>query len=319
MRWYSLLLILGCTWLIGGCRTLAIPGPSIPVTAQATKLAQLSVTATLMPSQTVNVTPTGIRETPTAPPDIASTVIAISSPKIQASFLSPDGKWRGEVVLYDCVQADTREDADANAVEILKLTRVNDQREMIVERDLYNCGGLGAYGLAGLFWSSNNQYFYFTDAAKSAPDGLCGYWARPIKRVHVDNGEVKLLDGGPLSPDKTKLAFWRENEIVIWSLDEGEIAHLPGFVPEAFNNEIAWSPDGQSLVYLQTELDCFPFGKSYVTRLDLSGMKQSLLLESETPSFNWLTWDAPYRISLVDDNGTKWRYNLVSKELRPVP
>jgi hypothetical protein len=319
MRWYSLLLILGCTWLISGCRTLVTPNPSIPVTAQATKLAQPSRAATLMSSQTAIVTPTGIRETPTATPDIASTVIAISSPRMEASFLSADRKWRGEVILYDCVQADTRENADTNSVEILRLIRVNDQREMIVERDLYNCGGVGAYGLAGLFWSSNNQYFYFTDAAKSAPDGLCGYWARPIKRVNVDNGEVESLDGGSLSPDKTKLAFWRDNEIVIWSLNEGEIAHIPGLVPETFNNEIAWSPDGKSLVYLQTELDCFPFGKSYITRLDLSGMKQSLLFESETPSFNWLTWDAPYRISLVDDKGTMWRYNLVSQELRPVP
>jgi hypothetical protein len=317
MKWHWFVLILIFTGLIDACRSLATPSPPIPITVQATKPAQPFTTATLIPSQTA--TPTEIPETPTATPDIASTVIAMSSPRIESAFLSPDGKWRGEVVRYDCVQADTREDADTNAVEILKLIRIDDKREMIVERDLYNCGGVGAYGLAGLFWSSNNKYFYFTDAAKSAPDGLCGYWARPIKRVNVNNGEVESLDGGPLSPDKTKLAFWRENEIVIWRLDEGEIAHIPGLVPEAFNNEIAWSPDGQSLVYLQTELDCFPFGKSYVTRLDLSGMTQSLLLESETPSFNWLTWDAPYRISLVDAAGTKWRYNLVSQELKPVP
>ena len=319
MRSYSLLLILGYTWLIGGCQTPATPSPSIPVTIQAMKPAQTSMTATLIPSQTATAAPTEIRESPTATPDLASTVIAISSPKIEASFLSPDGKWRGEVVLYDCVQADTREDADTNAVEILKLIRVDDKSEMIVERDLYNCGGLGAYGFGGFFWSPNNQSFYYTNAARGAPDGLCGYWAHPVKHVNVNNGKVEFLDGGPLSPDKTKLAFWRDNEIVIWSLDEGEIAHIPGLVPETFNNEIAWSPDGQSLVYLQTELDCFPFGKSYVTHLDLSGMKQSLLLESETPSFNWLTWDAPYRISLVDDKGTMWRYNLVSQELRPVP
>ena len=270
------------------------------------------MTATLIPSQTATVAPT-------AAPDIASTVIAISSPKIEASFLSPDGKWRGEVVLYDCVQADTREDAGTNSVHILKLIRLSDQREMIIQSDLHNCGGLGASGFGGFFWSPNNQNFYYTDAARGAPDGLCGYWARPIKRVNLNDGTVDFLDGGPLSPDKTKLAFWRDNEIVIWSLNEGEIAHIAGLVSETFNNEIAWSPDGKSLVYLQTELDCFPFGKSYVTRVDLSAMKQSLVLESETPSFNWLTWDAPYRISLVDDKRTMWRYNLVSKELRPVP
>ncbi len=151
------------------------------------------------------------------------------------------------------------------------------------------------------------------------PDGLCGYWARPLKRVNVDNQTVELVGGGHVSPDETKLAFWQDNEIVIWSLDEGEIARIPATVRDAYKNQIAWSPDSQSLVYLQTELDCYPFGKSYVTRLDLSGMTQTLVLESETTSFSWLTWDAPNRISLIDDQGNRWRYNLVSKELRPVP
>src|SRR5215207_3277704 len=129
MRSYSLLLILGYTWLIGGCQTPATSSPSIPIPIQATKPAQTSMTATFIPSQTATVAPTEILETPTATPDIASTVIAISSPKIEASFLSPDGKWRGEVVLYDCVQADTREDAGTNSVQILKLIRLSDQRE----------------------------------------------------------------------------------------------------------------------------------------------------------------------------------------------
>ena len=224
-----------------------------------------------------------------------------------------------EVVIHDCMKVDPRESADANAVELLKLIRVSDQTEMIVESALLNCGGLGAYGIGGMFWSPSSQYFYYTDARESLPDGLCGYWARPIKRVNVDNQKVDSVGEGHLSPNKTKLALWQNTEIVIWSLDEGEIAHVPATIPEAFKNEIAWSPDSQSLVYLQTELDCFPFGKSYVTRLDLSGMTQHLLLESEIPSFSWLTWDAPYRISLIDDKGNKWHYHLISKELKPVP
>ncbi len=212
-----------------------------------------------------------------------------------------------------------RESADANAVEILKLIHTGDQTEMIIETQLLSCGGVGVYGISGLVWSPNNHYFYYTDARESVPDGSCGYWARPIKRVNVDTQEVELVGAGHLSPDKTKLAFWQDNEIVIWSLDEGEIARVPATIPEAFKNQIAWSPVSQSLIYLQTELDCYPFGKSYVIRLDLSGMTQTLLLESETPSISWLTWDAPYRISLVDDQGNWWRYNLVSKELRTVP
>lgn len=219
-------------------------------------------------------------------------------------------------MIHDCVKVDLREDADENAVEMLKLTQVSDGTEFVIERQLLNCGGVGAYGIGGLFWSPNGQNFYYTDARESIPDGLCGYWARPIKRVSVDRHEAEVVGGGHLSPDKTKLAFWRENEIVIWSLDEGEIAHLSASVEQAFPNEIAWSPDIQSLVYLQTELDCFPFGKSYVTRLDLAGMTQTLLFESE--NITGLAWDARNRITLTDDKGGKWQYNFISKELKPI-
>jgi len=277
------------------------------------------MTATLIPSQTATVTPTEIPETPTATPDIASTVIAITTPKIHSSFASADGKWMVEVVIHDCVKVDPRENADANAVEMLKLIHTSDQTEKIIETQPLSCGGVGAYGIGGLLWSPNSQYFYYTDARESFPDGSCGYWARPIKRVNVDTQKVEAAGGGHISPDKTKLAFWQENEIVIWSLDDGEIARTPAIPPELFHNKISWSLDSRSLVYLQMEFECVPDGMSYVTRLDLSSMTQFFLFESKEPSFTWLTWDAPYRISLVDDKGNRWRYNLVSKELKSVP
>jgi hypothetical protein len=315
MKWKAVLPILVLTWLMVGCQTLATPEQSIPPTVQAAKSVPPPMTATSRPTATV--TPPEVPEIAIPTLDIAATVIAISPPRIHSSFLSADGQWRAEVVIHDCVKL--QGNIDANAVEILKLIRVNNETEMIIENTLLNCGGVGAGGLGGLLWSPNNRYFYYTDAREGLPDGGCGYWARPIKRVNVDSQKVEAVGGGHISPDETKLAFWQDNEIVIWSLDEGEIARVPATVPEAFESQIAWSLDSQSLVYLQTELDCFPTGYSYVTRLDLSGMIQTLLLESKEPSFSWLAWDAPYRISLVDDKGNRWRYNLVSKELEPMP
>ena len=309
MKWKAVLAILVLTWLMVGCQTLARPEQSILPTLQATKSVPSPKTAT--------VTPPEVPETAIPTLDIAATVIAISPPRIHSSFLSADGQWRAEVVIHDCVKL--QGNIDANAVEMLKLIRVNNETEMIIESILLNCEGVGAYGIGGLLWSPSSQYFYYTDARESFPDGGCGYWARPVKRVNVDSQKVEAVGGGHVSPDKRKLAFWQDNEIVIWSLDEGEMARVPAIIPEAFESQIAWSPDSQSLVYLQTELDCFPSGYSYVTRLDLSGMIQTLLLKSKEPSFSWLAWDAPYRISLADYQGNKWRYNLVSQELKRVP
>jgi hypothetical protein len=87
--------------------------PAFTVTLQATKLAPITITATSTPTETV---------TPTATPDIAATVIAISEPRIYSSFLSPDGKWRSEVVIYDCVEIGPAND---NAYEQLKLIHID--------------------------------------------------------------------------------------------------------------------------------------------------------------------------------------------------
>lgn len=315
MKWNPVLPILVLMWLIGGCQILARPEQTIPSTLQATESVSPPMTATSRPTATF--TPTKVPETATPTLDIAATVIVISPPRIHSSFPSSDGQWRAEVVIHDCVKLQGI--IDANAVEKLKLTRVDNETEIIVESTLLNCGGVGAGGLGGLLWSPNDRYFYYTDAREGFPDGACGYWARPTKRVNVESQKVEVVGGGHISADKTKLAFWQDNEIVIWSLDDGEIARVPAIPPEVLHNKIAWSPDSQSLVYLQTEFDCGPGGMSYVTWLDLPGMTQNFLFESKEPSFTWLTWDAPYRISLVDDKGTRWRYNLVSKDLEPMP
>ena len=118
-----------------------------------------------------------------------------------------------------------------------------------------------------------------------------------------------------LSPDQTKLAMWQENEIVIWDLDKGEVGRVRGLSPDALAGGIAWSPDGQSLVYLQTTFDCAPdYGTTYVTRLDLTEMSQTLLLKFQPPGFGGVSWEVPDRITLMDGNGKFWAYDLSTKE-----
>jgi hypothetical protein len=115
------------------------------------------------------------------------------------------------------------------------------------------------------------------------------------------------------------MAIWQKDDVVLWSLDNGEIARVPVAIPNAAIGAIAWSPDGHALVYLQTASNCQPFGKSYIVRLDLPELKHTLLLESETPGFSSVIWDAPNRLRLFDEQGKEWRYNFVTQELKPVP
>jgi heat shock protein HslJ len=249
-----------------------------------------------------------------ATPDIATTVMAIEPPRLQGSCPSPNGEWRAEVVVYDCVRVG---EVDEYAYEQLRLVQVSGGEEEIVASQLRYCGGLGAVGLDGLFWSPNSRYFYYTDAREGVPDG-CGYWERPVIRVDTIHQDVERLGGGPVSPDRSKLATWVGHELVAWDVNGGETARVPANAPDAGAGPIAWSPDSESLVYVQSASYCPLSGKSYVVRVDWSELRQTLLLESEMPTFGGVSWDVPGELSLFDEQGKEWRYSFVTQELRVV-
>ena len=102
MKWNSLLQIFVVSWLIGSCQTLATPEQPNPGTLEATKLAQPPMTATLRST----TTPVNIHPTSTSTPDVAATVIAITTqnPFIFSRRLMENGS--AEVVIYDCVKVD---------------------------------------------------------------------------------------------------------------------------------------------------------------------------------------------------------------------
>ena len=298
------LLILALIWLTGSCRPLTNP------TVQTSELTRPTLTETLAPRLIPTVTEK--LETPTATTDIVGTVIVMSEPRVFSSLLSPDGNWRAEVVIHDCVLVG---DVDENAYEQLRLVQVGKGISEVVDTQLRYCSGLGAFGLAGMFWSPNSRYFYYTNAREGGPDG-CGYWERPILRVDVNNMKLEYLGGGPRSPDGTKLAMWQGRELVVRNVNGGEIARISETAPNAETGPITWSPDSQALVYLQFASYCPLAGKSYVVRLDLPEFRQTLLLESETPTFGGAAWDIYEVLKLFDENGKEWYFDFATKELK---
>lgn len=321
MNRYLLLLIVALISLTASCNSL-VTSPNATTTVPAPTLTETpKATDTVKPTVAPTLTSRPFTETPASTPQfdkttiaIVQTVIATNQPKIRASYLSPDKKWRAEVIIYDCVQVGG---SGTNAYEQLKLIEVSSGNEKIIDNQLQYCGGLGAYGLGGLFWSPNGRYFYYTTAREGAPDG-CGYWERPIIRFDTVNQSLEYLTGGPLSPDKTKIATWQDREIVVWDLDQGEIARTSGVAPAAERGPIAWSPDSRALVYLQTTSSCPPLGKSYVVRLDLPELASTLLIESETPGFIDVIWDPADQVRLFDEQRREWRFDFVTKALEPV-
>jgi len=319
MRRCRLFLVLLFPWLITGCSHLAAssPPPLATITPKAIQPTQSSVTPTSRrePTATATAVPTSIAELPTATPDIIGTVTALRQPRIYAAYPSSDGQWRMKVVIFDCVPVGETDEA---AYEQLILIRARDGVEQIVDTQLIYCGGLGAYGFKGLFWSPNSRYFYYTSAREGSPDGLCSYWEPPIFSFEVTTGNKEAIGMGPRSPDGKKIAAWYgDGEIVVWDIDAGEVGHVSIAAAGNIAGPIVWSPDSRALIYLQTTTYCPPRGKSYVGRIDLPDLQHTPVIESEALSFEDARWDTPNRIRLFDESGREWLYDFATKELKP--
>jgi Tol biopolymer transport system component len=185
---------------------------------------------------------------------------------------------------------------------------------------LINCGGLGAFGLEALYWSSDSRYLFYTPAREGSPDGGCGPWYRPIVRLDVHGGDHEDLAEGILSSRGTLTASALGQELVIWSRDREDIIRIPAAVSGQVIGALAWAPNGQSLVYLQQESFCPPGASpSTLVRLDLPDGQQTVLLDAPTPIFTGVAWDDPAALRLTDADGQVWLYDLATKTLTRAP
>lgn len=314
--------------LLAGCSLVGRQGTSPPAPLPATTdLAPATVATqpapTTLPTLTAapEVEPTVRVSTPDAPataePDLAATLTAGTAPRLYASYLSPDGALRAEVHIYDCVPFP---DGGEYAYDQLQIVNTASGDARFIDGQLQSCGGLGAFGLAGQFWSPSGRYFYYTTARQGVPDG-CGYWTRPVSRVDTTDGSVAYLGGGPVSPDGRLLAVWDERDLVVYDIDGGELGRAEAIDTAAALGPIAWSPDNRSLVYLQASMFCTAgqSGLTTLARVELPGMDSRVLLRSAEPAFKMVTWEEPETILLGDGAGGQWRYDLAGGTLSAAP
>ena len=313
-----LILLSGCAAPVKQQPTPTIREITPPLTTKSTSTTLPPSTRTPVSTLTPSLTPT-ITDTPLPTPtvDLVTMVMINQSPVLYASYPSPDGLYRMDVIIYDCVNTGG---ADENAYEQLILVDPASGEGQLADEQLLYCGGLGAYGFEGRYWSPNSRYFYYTTARQGTPDG-CGYWAAPLSRYDTATSQNEFLGMGSLSPDGTRVATIDpvKQELVAWNVDDGELARFPAFTPNRQVGPIAWSPDSQSLVYLQVDSWCPLSGWSEVARVDLDTQQQVQVLGSQSPTFGDVRWETLDELSLVDENGAGWRYNLVSGELTQVP
>jgi hypothetical protein len=101
---------------------------------------------------------------PTPDPTTQAIIAAVrgSSQPASTAYASPDGAWRVVLANFACTPVGEQ---DIYAYETVSLV-ATDGAAAVVDSQLINCGGLGAYGFDGLFWSADSRYFYYTTAPR---------------------------------------------------------------------------------------------------------------------------------------------------------
>lgn len=289
-----LLIILVVLLAMQGCAgQVAVTSFPAISTATSTSLRATTETPSPQPSATNTATPDAVATTNSMETASIGTLVATVSPTVIEKHPSSDGKWRAEIIRYDCSYVNNNYNQKI-AYEQMKLLNLDDGTEKIVADQEQYCEGVGAFGLHGLYWSPNNRYFYFNESREGYPDGGCGNYIPQIYRLDPANQEVLTLEGGFISPDKTKLALWQGREIVIWDLNIGEIERVASLNPELLAGRIWWSKTGNSILYLQTDSQCIPdFGKFNLVSLDLTSLSQNSIAQYEFTNTGNVSTPAP--------------------------
>ncbi len=251
--------------------------------------------------------------TSTSTPDVQSRLLTEVPPRIHGSYPSPDGNWEAQVIIYGCTSVDP-EAPGGNSLEQLVLIRLTDSTRTVVDSQFINCGGLGASGLEGRFWTSDSRFFFYTSAREGVPDGCGFFWARPLLRVGITDPKPTRFGPSVISPDGKMIAAWISGQLEIWETSGGQIAMAQTPVSVASNGPIAWSPDNRSVAHLLSEEQCMT-GETYVVTVALTDMKPVLILTSENPSFFDLSWDNLNTLTLFDRERNAWSLNLMTGRL----
>ena len=194
-----------------------------------------------------------------------------------------------------------------------------DGETFVADQQLLNCGGLGAFGYNGLFWSPDGRYFYFTEAREGVPDGgPCGLWLPWLYRVNLFDRTTEQLPGnGPRTADDRHLVLWDGADFVLWDLNGTEITRSAPPTSGYYLFSAAIGPDGSRLLYVLRS-DCFlPEADSLVGLLDLVTFEHTVVLEAGPNGFTEANWQNENEAVLIDSNGKAFQVNLNTGEVKP--
>ncbi len=275
-------------------------------------------TATATPTPTTEVQPEPTQDQPDLTEnEIIAAILSASAPEVVQQSPTAGNTFIVEVVRYECSSVPGMGEQQM-AYELLLVTP-KDGTQFEVARQLQYCGGLGAFGFNGRFWTTDDRYFYFDEAREGVPDGApCGVWNPGVSRIDTQEMVVERLPGaGPQTGDGKKMVLWVQPDFVLWDTLGGEMARSEAPVDDYYLYSAEISPSGKRMLYVMRG-ECFnPAAKSIIALLDLETMANTILVEAEPNGYVHAAWDSESTAILQDPDGNKFLLNLSTGTITP--
>ncbi len=248
----------------------------------------------------------------------AQAVLAGSPERVETST-APDGVASAELWTAPCATVPGFEHYGPVGFSEIRWLASADAQPVTVVRQILVCQGLGAAGLRVLQWSPDSRYVFYTDAAQGSPDGGGCPWFGRVLRWSTADGATTSLGNGATSPDGRQVAGVDGADVTIWSWSTTEVVRVATLEPTWSVSAIGWAPDGERVLFVQSDNACAIGGSSVIGVVDVAAATARELLRTQDPALLTFRFESIDEMTFYGTSPDAHRFRLTQDALEPLP
>lgn len=273
--------------------------------------------------------PTSVPATPAAAPTntlepaIEATAFAVAvlsaRPELIETSTAPDGSASAELWTAPCGTVAGFEAYGPVGHDEIRWRPDSASDPILVAQQIRVCQGLGAFGLRVLQWSADSRYLFYTDAAQGSPDGGgCTWFGRVLRWDTLERAAVSLGNGAT-SPDGNWVAGVDGADLTIWSWNSDTVKRAAVLQKGWPISAIGWAPDGQRVLFVQSEASCGMGGASVIGLFNVDTGQVTELLRTQDPALLTFRFESVDELTFFGTSPDPHRYRLTNDSLVALP
>ncbi len=299
---------------------LAACAAQTDVSSDPTLVPTLSQPTAAVVSPTITVGPP---PTDTLAPEAEATAFAQAvlggTPERVETSIAPDGVAMAELWTAPCTTVPGFEHYGPVGYSEIRWLASTGTAPVVVVRQILVCQGLGAAGLRVLQWSPDSRYVFYTDAAQGSPDGGGCPWFGRVLRWSTADGTTTSLGNGATSPDGQRVVGVDGADVTIWSWGNTEVVRVATLEPAWSVSAIGWAPDGERVLFVQSDNACAIGGSSVIGMVDLAAGTARELLRTRDPALLTFRFESIDEMTFYGTSPDAHRFRLTADALVPLP